>query len=212
MNPLKYALKAALFETPLARFIGPRYAFNFEPAQLAFLCECLTATANVPGCIVEAGCFAGGTTVFLNAHMDATGIEKPYHAIDTFGGFVKAQAEHEQISRGKAEAFKGFADNSQRWFDRTMQANGIRRVRTTKADIAQFDFASIAPIAFCLLDVDLYLPTKAALPRIVSALSPGGLLVIDDCKPDNIYDGAYQAFTEFGRTEIRNGKLGVIRG
>jgi SAM-dependent methyltransferase len=211
MNPLKYAIKAVLFETPLARFIGPRYTFNFEPAQLAFLCECLTATAAVPGCVVEAGCFAGQTTVFLNAHMSAEGMEKPYHALDTFGGFVKSQAEHEVSARVKSDPFQGFAMNSQRWFDRTMQVNGIRRVQSTKADVAEFDFAKLAPIAFCLLDVDLYLPTKAAIPGILSVLAPGGILVVDDCKPDNIYDGAYQAFIEFGGTEIRHGKLGVIR-
>ena len=212
MNALKYAIKAALFETPLARFLGPRYTFNFDPSQLAFLCECLTETAAVPGCVIEAGCFAGETTVYLNRHMSVAGIEKPYYAIDTFGGFVKSQAAHEVKARVKPPTFDGFALNSQRWFDRTMQINRIQRVRSIKADVAELDFSTLAPIAFCLLDVDLYLPTQAALPRIVSALAPGGILVVDDCQPNNLFDGAHQAFIEFGGSEIRQRKLGVIRG
>lgn len=220
MNPanvLRFGAKSILFETPLARFIGPRYAFNFAPAQLAFLCSCLDATASISGCVVEAGCFAGGTTVFLNAHMTAAGIEKPYYAIDTFSGFVGSQTEHEVVHRKKrASSFSGFALNSQRWFDRSMQVNGINRVTSIQADIATFNASRLGPIAFGLLDVDLYIPTRVAIPRIYKMLAPGGILVVDDCKPDNIFDGANQAYTEALRElglepEIHHGKLGVIK-
>src|SRR4051794_28557437 len=67
------------------------YPYMFEPDQLCFLCECLDRTHKLQGCCVEAGCAYGWTTAFLNRYMNCRGIEKPYFAIDTFGGFV---AEH----------------------------------------------------------------------------------------------------------------------
>jgi O-methyltransferase len=213
----RFAAKSIAFETPLARVIGARYAYNFRPNQLAFLCACITEVADVPGCVVEAGCFAGATTVYLGEHMRATGVDKPYYALDTFAGFIEAQRQYEVAARDKnPQAFGGFALNSKRWFDRTMQINQLDRVTSLRADVGEFDFSSLAPIAFCLLDVDLYLPTKAAIPRIYESLSPGGILVVDDCLEKNIFDGACQAYGEFVRdsgllSEIRHVKLGVIR-
>ena len=62
----------------------------------------------------------------------------------------------------------------------------------------------------------LYAPTKIALPRVYSALSVGGLIVVDDCAQGTPWDGAYEAYQEFVRErnieeEIACRKLGVIR-
>ena len=48
-------------------------------------------------------------------------------------------------------------------------------------------------------------------------LATGGLVVVDDCVEDGIYEGAFEAYVEFTRarglpTDIRNGSLGIIRG
>jgi predicted O-methyltransferase YrrM len=48
-----------------------------------------------------------------------------------------------------------------------------------------------------LLDVDLYLPTKKALPRICGATANGGVIIVDDVKNNTAYDGAYHAYMEF---------------
>ena len=71
-------------------------------------------------------------------------------------------------------------------------------------------------ISFALVDVDLYKPTAAALPKIWERLSPGGVIVVDDCRPgDYKYDGSLQAYLEFAQTigeepEYRAGRLGII--
>jgi hypothetical protein len=39
-------------------------------------------------------------------------------------------------------------------------------VRSIRCDVSEFNFTMIAPTAFCLLDVDLYLPIHEALPRL----------------------------------------------
>ena len=84
------ALKDAVFETPFARFIAPRWQFNYTPSQLGFLCDCLSKVRDVPGPVFEVGCFAGATTVFLHRHLQAEGIDKPYLAVDTVEGFTAA--------------------------------------------------------------------------------------------------------------------------
>ena len=51
-------------------------------------------------------------------------------------------------------------------FDRAMEVSEITGLKSIEADAATFDYSTIAPIAFCLLDVDLYVPIAKALPRI----------------------------------------------
>ena len=73
----------------------------------------------------------------------------------------------------------------------------------------------IAPIAFCLIDLDLYRPIKNALPTIFKNVSKGGVIVVDDCKEGGVWDGALQAYIEFCdeigiEPKIVYSKLGII--
>lgn len=198
---IKRFAKDLAFRTPLRDHFGVRYSYRFTPAQLAFLCDGLTATSDVPGCVVEAGCSVGLTTLFLNHHLASAGIEKTYFAIDTFSGFRDEDLEVE-LARGKVrEYYRGrFVVNDQHWFDHTMSRDVTTRthVRSIRADVGAFDFVQLAPISFALLDVVFYQPTKLALPRVWQALAPGGMVIVDDCfdhhHPD---DGAGQAYHEF---------------
>jgi len=54
------------------------------------------------------------------------------------------------------------------------------------------------------------------LPKIYRTLSPGGIVVVDDCKAPNVYDGDLLAYEEFLQEEglpskIVVDKLGVLR-
>jgi predicted O-methyltransferase YrrM len=191
--------KEVAFRTPLRRFFFPYYGYNMTAPQLCLLCRSLESTRQVPGSIVEIGCSTGMTTVFLNNYMDAQGIDKPYIAVDTFSGFVREDVRHEVVARGKRAAFfTGFRTNKQEWFDGTMRMNAISRVRSFASDINRFDIAALGPISFCLLDVDLFRPTRSALPRLFAQLSPGGVIAVDDCDASNVrWDGADQAYKEF---------------
>jgi len=193
------------------------YPYMFQPKQLIFLTECVKAVEKVPGCFVEAGCAYGATTIFLNKFMDDEGIDRPYYAIDTFSGFVDDHAEYEIKSRGKPKGLKKyFTENKKAWFDKRTNLHGANRVESFESDVAKFDFSSIGPIAFCLLDVDLYKPIKDVLPRVYENMSPGGIIVVDDCQAPNLWDGALQAYEEFVQqkalpNEIAVEKLGIIR-
>ena len=193
----------------------------YGPTELVFLTECITSASSVPGSFVEVGCGYGATTVFLNKFMNEKNIKRNYYALDTFSGFEKEHVDYEIRERGKSPKIKSmlqstFTDNKQSWFDKTMLLNGVNRVKSIAKDATRFDFSTIAPIAFCLLDIDLYIPMKESLPKIYDVMSPGGVLIVDDCWKIDEWDGALQAYEEFIGSrcisrEIVCGKLGVIR-
>ncbi len=196
-----------------------RYPYMFSPAQLIALTDCIKSVSDVPGSFVEVGCAYGATTVFLNKFMnDHKNLAKRnYYAIDTFRSFLPEHADYEIQNRDKPPSLKKrFWENKKAWFDKSMAVHGLKRVKSIECDATQFDLSSVAPIAFCLIDVDLYIPVKDLLPKVFSRMSSGGIIVVDDCQPDQMWDGALQAYREFARernlsTEIVAEKLGVVR-
>ncbi|MCW0447183.1 TylF/MycF family methyltransferase [Xanthomonas sacchari] len=196
----------------------PEHRFQYSAQQLCFLCKCISDTKSLAGNIAEIGCEYGHTTVFLNNYIsDLAGHNKTYFAIDTFAGFTESDVLFEVENRSKEGiAFDDFKENRKEWFERTMKINNITRVNVIEADINVLDLTSIGILSFVLLDVDLYRPTKKAIPELYEILSPGGILIVDDCNPTSTkWDGAYQAYIEFVESinatpRIRHGKLGVI--
>jgi len=217
-------VKRMQYLSPLKKHLHHHYEYFFNPCELWYLCECIGTGLRAEGSFLEVGCARGATTVFLNKHLDFEldrhpSLEnKPYHCIDTFSGFRDTQVNFEIEHRSKRVAdYSDYALNDKKWFDQMLVRNRISRVTTHEADAAEFDYAKLGKLAFVLLDVDLYLPTKSALEQIFPLLGKGGILVVDDCKPDNKYDGAEQAFREFAsgagvESSIAFGKFGVIRG
>ncbi len=217
-----YSFKSLLFHTGFKRYFLHTYPYNFFPSQLAFFCDCVDKTQNVPGSIVEVGCSLGQTTIYLNTHMHFNGIEKPYICIDTFSGFTREDISYEVDKRqkNKKELDAAFTINSKKWFDETIRSHeqyGTKRVTSYEADVNKFDFKNTIPsISFALVDVDLYLPVKSGLEKIYPLMSKGGIIVVDDCNREHkLWDGAYKAYMEFIKThhlpeKIILGKLGII--
>jgi O-methyltransferase len=196
-SPLAHRVKQLLLRTPARELFTYRYRFMFSPAQLAFLCDQLTSTSEVPGSILEVGCAFGATTVFLNRHIDSLGIGVDYYAIDTFAGFTAKDISCEYALGRRYRYDADFRGNSKPWFDRTMRRNGVSRVRSFRADATTFDYAAIAPFRFVLVDVDLYRPVRAVLEAVYDLVSDGGAIVTDDCQQAGRWSGAYEAFQEF---------------
>jgi len=187
----------------------PKYQFQYFPRQLCFLADCIDKTASVDGTIVEIGCAHGLTTTFLYEYMVDSGINKEYYCIDTFSGFTMENIAVETQNRGKKHNYDGeFKNNNAKWFKESLSKRHINDVKVLEADICTLDDNRLPyHIAFCLLDVDLYQPVKCGLEKVFERLSPGGMIVIDDCwsKPKHLwvdgvgdaYDGAMQAYKEF---------------
>jgi len=209
------------FYSPWRRYFFPRYSYNFTPTQLIFLCNCIEETRNVDGSIAEVGCSNGRSTIFLNKYMNAQDIEKKYYAVDTFSGFVNEDIKFEVDNRDKEskdkKLYKQFRVNKKKWFDGTLKQNKINRVESIQADVNNYDLTILGPYSFVLLDVDLYRPIKKALKELYQELTPGGIIVVDDCDADDVIcDGSDQAYKEFMDSinkpaQVVHDKLGIVR-
>ncbi len=216
VRDLYFALKKLVFEIPLiGDLFDYRYRYMFSPAQLGFLCEQITGVADVPGSILEVGCAWGRTTVFLNRHLDALGLEVDYYAVDTFSGFTGQDLASEHALGRDSLYYAVFRGNSKARFDRTMRRNGVERVTSFEADAGTFDYSTISPFRMVLIDVDLHRPVLSTLEAVYDLVSPGGVIVVDDCRQGGIWEGAYEAFLEFTAAKglepvIVHDKLGLI--
>ncbi len=201
--------------TPYSRFYL-NYRYMMTPAQLIFLCERLREASNVGNYFIEIGCGFGDTTVFLNKFMADIGVKARYRVIDTFQGFTEHDVAHEVLERGTDPRIsRSFKVNDVRWFRRRMEANGLD-VDAVAMDATLYRYEDDPPLAFCLLDIDLYGPTQMLLPALYRQLLPGGIIIVDDCDCGHrLWNGAYHAYAEFCkanglRKDIHCRKLGVI--
>jgi len=216
INSIKEFAKGLVFKyTSLA---APTYRYNIEPIQLAYLVTEIERLKGTFGHVVEIGVARGLTTRFLAQHiknqkLNVNGVK--LYAIDTFDSFTAEDLDFEVKSRGKVlEDLVAFGYNDfDVWKKNFTEFDFVIPI---KADCATVDYSKLGPIAVAFLDVDLYLPTKQTLPKIFDALVPGGVILIDDVKNNNVYDGAYQAYTEFCaersvQPEVIGTKCGVVR-
>jgi SAM-dependent methyltransferase len=211
------ALKSFAFHSGLHRLIFYRYDYMFRPRELALLVSSITETHGLTGPIFEIGCAAGHTTVYLNKHLDDIEDPRDYVCLDTFAGFTDDDIEVE-VGRGHDRSRYSYLFRAYRreWFDQTMANNHVARVSSIQADVNHFDFSPYENISFCLIDVDLMRPVQRSLQEVFARMAPGGIIVVDDCRPNLKYDGALAAYLEFTEDhdlpiDIREEKLGVIQ-
>lgn len=215
IKPLKEAAKTLVFRhTSLA---VPTYRYNIEPIQLAYLIIEIERLKEVQGNIVEIGVARGLTTRFLAQHIKNQKMDQStkLYAIDTFDSFTEADLAFEVKSRGKAlEELTAFTYNDYNVWKKNF--SDFKFVVPVQSDCSVVDYSKCGPIKVAFLDVDLYLPTQKTLPKLYDNLVSGGVILVDDVLHGTMYDGAYQAYTEFckdiGQTpEIIGNKCGLIR-
>jgi O-methyltransferase len=207
-------LQRVVLRTPLARVVWPPYRYMFTPPQLAFLGRELELAPA--GSALEIGCANGDTTVWLNRWLAAVRSERQYFAIDTFSGFttrdIAVEADRGRDPRRLSESFRG---PTRERFAHSMRINGDPgSVHTVTADATTIDYARFAPIAFALVDVDLYRSVRHVLERLYPHVVDGGVIVVDDCAP-GVFEGADEAYREFCGAHglpvrVVHDKLGVI--
>src|ERR1035441_6923293 len=102
-----------------------RYPYMYEPSHLIALNN-LLLSVRVPGTAIEVGCNQGWTTCWLVEALREAEIDRAYHCLDTFTGFLAEDVAVEVNDRGKpAGAFtQYFAVNDQRWLDESLRRFG----------------------------------------------------------------------------------------
>jgi hypothetical protein len=196
-----------------------RYPYGVEPLELFhFMAEVKRCEEErVPGDIVEVGVARGKTTNFMCRFLGNIGSKRRYIAVDTFSGFVSADADYERSVRGRHYPFAEFAYNDvERWKRSLAPEDREKRIHVIPGDIRHARFADGQRFAVAFVDVDLYQPTLHAIKRLMPLMAKGGAMLVDDVLEGTQYDGAHDAFFDACKQLGIHGvrippRLGLIR-
>jgi SAM-dependent methyltransferase len=173
---------------------------SLKPERLYAYLDALWHRRGADGDVVEVGCYLGGTAAIAYQLLRRTGNTKRYVCVDTFGGFVDSQFARD-VELGTPEHCRGhFAENSVELVRRLLRSYDCEEIELVQADVTRLPPERLPErIAVSLVDVDLEVPVYEALRRIVPRLSPGGIVLVDDCGSDDDYAGARSGYARFAR-------------
>lgn len=130
---------------------------------------------QVPGAIVELGCFRGAMTLWMRSVLDALGADRAMHVFDSFHGLPDSTQEDEIVLP------TGAMTASQ---DELLATLAVWQKAPPQVHPGWFDdtLPGELPgeIAFAYLDGDLYTSTIVSLTECVPRLAPGGSIILDD--------------------------------
>lgn len=170
---------------------------QLAPARLDDYLAAIRERADLPGAILEVGCFRGATTVIAGQMLRDLGQERRYVCVDTFEGFVPDQFDVD-VEHGTPESFgTGFSQNPVMIFERVMRHFRLP-VEAVQADIVEIDPARLPErISVCLMDVDLAVPIREGLAKVRPLMAEGGVMLVDDCDEGTDWRGARVGYEEY---------------
>jgi asparagine synthase (glutamine-hydrolysing) len=160
---------------------------------------------EVPGSVIEAGCARGGSAIVLASAKSAG---RPLALYDTFGLIPPpssvdgegVEARYAAIVEGRAAGvgdrpYYGYVPNLEAevlasFSEYALDENMVTTYKGRYEDTLRPDGA----VSLAHIDCDWYESVKVCLDRIAPALSPGGVMVIDDYET---WEGCAVAVDEF---------------
>jgi O-methyltransferase len=149
---------------------------------MSFIIEILSIPPETEGCIVEAGCFKGGSAAKFSIFTKKVG--RQFVLFDSFEGLPENQEEH-------AESVQGHSIKD--WFRQGNFAGTLDEVRhnvTTYGEIDGCEFIKgwfddtlpqfNRPVVAAYLDVDLASSTRTCLKYLYPLMVPGGAIYSQD--------------------------------
>lgn len=188
---------------------------SLQPERLYAYLDALWRTRDVPGDVVEVGCWLGGSAAIASRMLRRLSIQKRYVAIDTFSGFVTDQFDSD-LASGVPLEYRGIYDtNSPKNVRRLLDHYGAPNVEVVQGDIVTLPVGRLpSMLSVGLIDVDLSVPVYCALSKLYPLLAPGGVILVDDCPEKTTWVGArlsYQRFSrEHGLSEHYEFGMGII--
>jgi O-methyltransferase len=163
---------------------------------------------QVPGDVVEFGCYIGTTSLFIERLLDQT---RTFYTYDSFEG-LPAKTSQDQSSAG--DQFQGgeLAVSKKQFLEQFHKA-GLRPPKTYKAWFKDLTAEQLPDqIAFAFLDGDFYASIRDSLELVWPRMSPGGTITIDDYGREAL-PGVERAVQDFfkGQVIIRHEhNIGII--
>lgn len=154
------------------------------------------AVANTDkGDVVEFGCYAGTTSLFMSRFLYIQKIPRELYVYDSFEGLPEKKAEDQ--SRAGDQFVPGELSVSKKQFILNYKKAGLALPHVKKAwfsDLSDDDLPD--KIAFAFLDGDYYESVLTPLKIISSRLVPGAIIVVDDYANEAL-PGAAKAVDEW---------------
>jgi O-methyltransferase len=178
--------------------ILPKPFFALQPERLYYYLDALWQRREIDGCVVEVGCWLGGTAATAHQFLAQTGRSRRYVCIDTFDGFVPEQFQADLVNGTPPQERKTFQANSKATVRKLIDYWDASSIELVQGDIVNVPDSDIpGDIAVCLLDVDLELPIYEGLKRIAPKLVPGGIILVDDCPDNHTFAGARVGYAKY---------------
>jgi O-methyltransferase len=169
----------------------PRYQLRGYPIisdqisreALELVCGQFEATLaqDVPGAVVEFGCYIGTTSLFLRRILDAQqqSGKRPFHVYDSFEGLPPKSQQDNNAAGVDFEAGKLYV--SKKEFLQQFRSAGLQPPFAHKGWFNEVPATDVpAPIAFAFLDGDFYDSIISSLRLVWPQMSKGGKILIDD--------------------------------
>ncbi|MBQ3352491.1 class I SAM-dependent methyltransferase [Candidatus Saccharibacteria bacterium] len=158
---------------------------KIEPQQVsdketAILLELLNSTANVPGDVVELGCYKGNTSLEFERVLEKSQPEKHLWLYDSFEGLPAKTKEDNSVAGDNFKA--GELLVTKREVVMRFKKAGLKVPRIRKNFFENLDPEQDFPelISFAFLDGDLYGSIKTSLELVWKKLDKNAVVVVHD--------------------------------
>ena len=157
-----------------------------------------TLVCDIPGDVVELGCYEGTTAILIRKTLDSYQSSKAFHVYDSFEGLPEESEFDGSFGKGGMlrATEEGLIENFRRHDAQLPEVHVGWFKDTLPSELPE-------KISFAHLDGDFYSSIMESLEYIYPKLSQGAVVVIDDyCDPDtldvnNILPGVKKACDEF---------------
>ena len=172
-------------------------------AKILFINELYQLILDIPGVIVEFGCWRGQNLVLFE---NLRAIYEPFNqtrriiGFDTFEGHTAAPITGYELEDGYNKYLEQLLD----WHEKNNILGNIKKHEVIKGDVCKtvpdyFKKNDEVMIALAYFDLASYKPTKVCLETIKARLQPGSVIMLDEYN-NPAYEGETRAFREvFGR-------------
>ena len=159
------------------------YAGQQTISSKLFIYDLLKECLEVPGHVLEFGCWKGSNLLFLAKVLYSFQPNSPKRlfGFDNFSGLpapTDSDGEVAALSQGMYKGDERVLRSALELFGLQEKVNLVVGDATQTIPRFRYDHPEIM-VSFAFFDFDLYEPTKAALELIDDALVPGGIVVFD---------------------------------
>ena len=152
---------------------------------------------NIPGDVVEFGCYAGTSSLFirrlLNNHNQSD--TRAFHVYDSFEGLPEKSNQDNNAAGIDFEAGKLYVSKAD--FIKVFRAAGLQLPVIHKGWFGSIPQTEVPErIAAAFLDGDFYQSIMDSLQLVWPRMSPGGIVLIDDYKRETL-PGVERAINDY---------------